>query len=75
MTCERVAYNKESWYCLTHNQLEGREEEKEQVSINICEICGCEYLWGHACGESCLCEICGECDKVKRECECQEETV
>lgn len=25
--CERVAYNKESWYCLTHNQLEERESE------------------------------------------------
>lgn len=45
------------------------------MSINICEICGCEYLWGHACGESCLCDICGECDKVKRECECQEEII
>jgi hypothetical protein len=25
--CERVAYNRESWYCLTHHQLEEREGE------------------------------------------------
>jgi hypothetical protein len=28
MECERVAYDKESWFCLTHNQLEEREESK-----------------------------------------------
>lgn len=41
------------------------------MSVNICEFCGCEFLWGHACGESCLCDMCSECDKVKNECECQ----
>jgi hypothetical protein len=29
MECERVAYNKESWFCLTHNQLEEREGESK----------------------------------------------
>lgn len=43
------------------------------MSVNICEFCGCEFLWGHVCGESCLCDICSECDKVKNECQCKEE--
>ena len=25
--CERVPFDKESWYCLTHNALERRNEE------------------------------------------------
>jgi hypothetical protein len=24
--CERYPYDKESWYCVTHNQLEPREQ-------------------------------------------------
>jgi hypothetical protein len=43
------------------------------MSVNICEFCGCEFLWGHACGESCLCDMCSECDKVKSECQCEKE--
>jgi hypothetical protein len=26
--CERYPYDKESWYCVTHNQLEEREDRK-----------------------------------------------
>lgn len=25
--CRRVSYNRESWFCLTHNELEPKEKE------------------------------------------------
>ena len=32
MTCERVAYDRQSWFCLTHNQLEEREGESVKLT-------------------------------------------
>ena len=37
----------------------------------ICQTCGCMYLWAHGCGESCLCVMCWECEKVEGECVCE----
>jgi len=41
----------------------------------ICDICFCCYLWAHACGETCFCNVCGECGLLitGAVCECEKE--
>jgi hypothetical protein len=28
---------------------------------NHCNVCGCEYLWVHGCGDTCSCVLCEQC--------------
>ena len=39
----------------------------------FCQTCGCMYLWKHGCGETCVCEMCWECEHTTQECECERE--